>query len=35
MPSPERLEVRKMMNNVKNRVTNETTAIGQIYTDEL
>ncbi|CAF1297611.1 unnamed protein product [Adineta steineri] len=35
MPAPERLEVRKMMNNVKNRVTNETTAIGQIYTDEL
>jgi len=32
---PERIEVRKLMTNVKKRVTKETMAIGQIYNEEL
>ena len=35
MPAPERLQVRKLMTNVKKRVYDETTAIGQIYNEEL
>jgi hypothetical protein len=35
MPKPERLEIRKMLSNVKTRVNLETTAIGQIYTEEI
>jgi hypothetical protein len=35
LPIPERLEIRKMMTNVKTRVNREATAIGQIYNDEL
>jgi len=35
MPKPERLEIRKLMTKVKARVDQETTAIEQIYTDEL
>jgi hypothetical protein len=35
MPTPERLEIRKMMTNIKARVNRETTAVGQIYTEEL
>ncbi len=35
MPTPERLEIRKMMENIKARVNRETTAVGQIYTEEL
>lgn len=35
MPTPERLEVRKMMTNIKNRVNHETAAIGHIYTEEI
>ncbi len=35
MPKSERLEIRKMMTKVKTRVDRETTAIGQIYTEEL
>jgi hypothetical protein len=35
MPKPERLEIRKMLLNVKTRVNLETTAIGQIYTEEI
>jgi hypothetical protein len=35
MPVPERVEIRKMMMNIKTRVHEETTAIGQIYNKEL
>lgn len=35
LPVPERVEVRKLMANVKARVHTETTAIGQIYNEEL
>jgi hypothetical protein len=35
MPIPERLEVRNMLAKVKARVNKETTAIGQIYNEEL
>ena len=35
MPTSERLEIRKMIANVKNRVNGETTAVGKIYTEEL
>jgi hypothetical protein len=35
IPVPERLEIRKLMTNVKKRVCDETTAIGQIYNEEL
>ena len=35
LPTPERLEVRKMLANIKNRVNQETTAIGHIYTEEI
>ncbi|CAF0856064.1 unnamed protein product [Rotaria sordida] len=35
LPKPERLVIRKMMTKVKTRVDRETTAIGQIYTEEL
>lgn len=35
MPTPERVEIRKLMANVKVRVTEESTAIGQIYHEEL
>jgi hypothetical protein len=35
MPVPEKLEIRKMLSNVKNRVHRETTAVGKIYTEEL
>jgi hypothetical protein len=35
MPLPERLEIREMMLKVKTRVNKETTAIGQIYNEEL
>jgi hypothetical protein len=32
---PEKIEIRQLMNKVKSRVTSETTAIGQIYDQEL
>ena len=35
LPVPERVEIRKMNTAVKQRVINETTAIGQIYEEEL
>ena len=35
MPTPERLEIRKLMTKIKARVNRETTAVGQIYTEEL
>ena len=35
LPTPERQEIRKMMANIKDRVKNESTAIGQIYNEEL
>ena len=35
MPVPERVEIRQLMTNVKNRVHTETTAIGKIYNEEL
>ncbi|CAF1300176.1 unnamed protein product [Rotaria sp. Silwood1] len=35
MPVPERVEIRKLIMNVKTRVQDETTAIGQIYNEEL
>lgn len=35
MPIPERVEIRKLMENVKVRVCDESTAIGQIYHEEL
>ncbi len=35
MPVPERVEIRKLMTNIKNRVHGEATAIGQIYNEEL
>ena len=35
MPTPERLEIRKLMTTIKARVKRETTAVGQIYTEEL
>ncbi|CAF1125086.1 unnamed protein product [Adineta ricciae] len=35
MPVPERVEVRQLMMNIKKRVLSETTAIGQIYNEEL
>ncbi|CAF0790236.1 unnamed protein product [Adineta steineri] len=35
LPVPERIEIRKMMSKVKARVNTETTAIGQIYHEEL
>ncbi|CAM4834901.1 unnamed protein product [Rotaria magnacalcarata] len=35
MPVPERLEIRKMLTNIKSRVDREATAIGQIYHEEL
>ena len=35
MPMPEQVEVRKLISNVKNRVHDETMAIGQIYNEEL
>jgi hypothetical protein len=35
MPVPERLEIRKMLTNIKSRVDRDATAIGQIYHEEL
>ena len=35
MPTPERVEIRKLMEKVKVRVCDESTAIGQIYHEEL
>jgi hypothetical protein len=35
LPVPDRLEIRKMLTNVKTRVDRETGAIGQIYNEEL
>jgi hypothetical protein len=35
LPTPERQEVRKMFATIKDRVVHETTAIGQIYNEEL
>jgi hypothetical protein len=35
LPSPESIEVRKLKKLVKDRVTQETTPIGQIFEDEL
>ncbi|CAF1588256.1 unnamed protein product [Rotaria magnacalcarata] len=35
MPVPERLEIRKMLTNIKSRVDREAKAIGQIYHEEL
>lgn len=35
LPTPERQEVRKMFATIKDRVMHETTAIGQIYNEEL
>jgi hypothetical protein len=35
MPTPERLEVRKVMANIKNRVNCENTTIGHIYNEEI
>ena len=35
MPVPGRVEIRKLMMNVKSRVHDESTAIGQIYNEEL
>jgi hypothetical protein len=35
MPVPERIEIRKLMTSVKARVIHESTAIGQIYQEEL
>lgn len=35
LPTPERQEVRLMISKVKERVTNETTSIGQIYNEEM
>ena len=35
MPTPERVEIRKLMENVKVRVCDESMAIGQIYHEEL
>ena len=35
LPTPEREEIRKMMASIKDRVTSETKAIGQIYNEEL
>ena len=34
-PIPEKIEIRQMMNKVKSRIINETTAIGQIYDQEV
>ena len=34
MPVPEKLEIRKMLLDVKNRINRETTAVGKIYTEE-
>jgi hypothetical protein len=34
-PIPEKIAIRQLMNKVKIRVTNETTAIGQIYDQEI
>jgi len=35
MPVPEKLEIRKMLLDVKSRVNRETTAVGKIYTEEI
>lgn len=35
MPVSERLEIRRMMTTIKHRVNSETSAIGQIYTQEM
>ena len=35
MPAPERVEIRKLMISVKARVIHESTAIGQIFQEEL
>jgi len=35
MPAPEKLEIRKMLLDVKNRVNRETTAVGKLYTEEI
>ncbi|CAF1311366.1 unnamed protein product [Adineta ricciae] len=35
MPAPEKLEIRKMLLNVKGRLKRETTTVGKIYTEEL
>ncbi|CAF3747654.1 unnamed protein product [Rotaria socialis] len=35
MPVSERLEIRKMLTNIKSRIDREATAIGQIYHEEL
>ena len=35
MPVPERQEIRKMMEDIKERVKSETTAIGHIYNEQL
>jgi hypothetical protein len=34
-PVPEKIQVRRLMNKVKIRIINETTAIGQIYDQEI
>jgi hypothetical protein len=35
MPVPERVEIRKLLTSVKARINDESTAIGQIYNEEL
>jgi hypothetical protein len=35
MPMPERQEIRKRMENIRDRVKSETTAIGHIYSEQL
>lgn len=35
MPVPERVEVRRMLGCIKQRVMNESTAIAQIYNEEM
>lgn len=35
MPTPEKVEIRKILADIKNRVIRETTAVGKIYTEEL
>ncbi|CAF2979155.1 unnamed protein product [Rotaria sp. Silwood2] len=35
MPAPEKLEIRKMLVDVKNRINRETGAVGKIYTEEI
>ncbi|CAF1465829.1 unnamed protein product [Adineta ricciae] len=35
MPVPEKLEIRRVLADVKNRINRETTAVGKIYTEEV